>query len=90
MPRFKSLPNLILSKISIPDHAQPAVGWSLIQAEVFPLALTAGSLLLLSVPTKQKVYIHRGGTAVPCHTKGSWSPEACLQQWLITHAKSIT
>lgn len=88
MPRFKSLPNLILSKISIPDHAQPAVGWSLIQAEVFPLALTAGSLLLLSVPTKQKCT--STGTAVPCHTKGSWSPAACLQQWLITHAKSIT
>ena len=31
MPRFRSLPNLILSKISIPDHAQSAMGWSLIQ-----------------------------------------------------------
>lgn len=90
MPRFKSLPNLILTKISFSDHAQPAMGWSLIQAEVFPLALTAGNLLLLYSPTKQKVHVHRGGTAVPCHTKGSWSPAACLQQGLITHAKSIT
>lgn len=90
MSKFKSLPNLILRKISIPDHAQLAVGWSLIQAEVFPLALTAGSLLLLSAPTKQKVCVYRGGTAVLCHTKGSWSPAACLQQWLITHGKSST
>lgn len=89
MPRFESLPNLIFTTISLPEHAQPAMGQSLIQAEVFPLALTAWSLLLLSAPTMQKIYVHRGGTAVSCHTKGSWSPAACLQQWLITHAKSI-
>lgn len=31
MPRFKSLPNLVSSKISMPDHAQSAMGRSLVQ-----------------------------------------------------------
>lgn len=84
MLRFKALPNLIWGKniylwsctVSYGTEPDPRLGCSLWHW-----------LQLLSALTKQKVRVHRGGTAVLYQTRGLWSPAAYLQLWLIVHAQ---
>jgi len=67
VPSFKSLLDLILSKISTLIVQNQTWDGACSKAWVFPLA---GSVLFLSVPTQQKVHVHKAGTAVLCQTKG--------------------
>lgn len=70
MPRFKSLPNLILSKISIPDHAQSAVRQSLIQGLSVPSGTDCWESAAPSCPHQAKSACAQGRNSCAVSDQG--------------------